>query len=96
MLGGRIDNAICAKLQRLLLHRRCEHIIDREFRAYLMRNLGNRRDIDDFQRGIGRAFEEKYFRIRTRCLFPSRKILAIHKGGFNTKARQPFFDHIAA
>ena len=74
MLGCRIDDAIGTKLQRLLLHGRGKHIINRELSTMRMGYFGNRCDIDDLKRRVGRAFEKENFGIGTHSLFPCRQI----------------------
>ena len=46
VLGRRIDDAIGAERERALVERRGEHVVDDQLGAGLMRDLGDRRDVD--------------------------------------------------
>ena len=96
MLGRRIDDAIGAEFQRALIHRRREYVVDHERGAGVMRDLGDRFDIDDFQRRIGRAFEKERLGVRPHRLAPLLQISAVDQRARNAVARQEILDHVAA
>ena len=58
MFGRGIDHAIGAERERRLKKRRCEHVVDYERRACFMRDIGNRRDVDDLERRWSASPEE--------------------------------------
>ena len=96
MLGRRIDDAIGAEFERALIHRRREHVVDHERGAGVMRDPGDRFDIDHFQRRIGRALEKERLGIRPHRLAPLLQIGAVDQRAGNAVARQEILDHVAA
>ncbi len=72
VLGRRIDDDVRAERQRLLQNRRREHVVDDQLRACLVRDLGNRRDVVDLQRRVGRRLDEEQFRVLVGRLLPRR------------------------
>ena len=63
MLGGRIDDDMCAKLQRLLEEGGRKHVVDDDLRADLVGELRHAGDVDHFQRRVGRALEKEDARV---------------------------------
>ena len=61
-----------------------------------MRDLGHRLDIDDFQRRVGRALQEKGLGVLAHRVAPLREIGAVDQGRGDAVARQMVLDHIAA
>ena len=59
VLGRRIHDAVGAELERPLVERGRKYVVDGQRRAGRMRDLGHRLDIDDFQRRVSRALQEK-------------------------------------
>ena len=77
VLGRRIDDDMRAELERLLLQRRGEDIVDDQPRADRVGECGDRGDVDHFERRVGRAFEEEQLRVRPDRLFPVRDVGAV-------------------
>ena len=73
VLGRRIDHAVGAELERALVERRREHVVDHERRAGRMRDLGDRLDVDHLERRVGRAFEEEGLGVRPHRVAPLRR-----------------------
>ena len=73
VLGRRIDHAIGAERQRALVERRGEHVVDHQLGAGVVRDLGDRGDVDDFERRIGRRFQEERLGVLAHRLFPLRR-----------------------
>ncbi len=94
VFGGRIDDAIGAELQRMLQQRRGEHVVDDEGRASPMHDLGDAGDVDEFERRIGRRFEERRLGVRTQSRPPRVKIRAVDQGRCDAETRQQLLDHI--
>ena len=96
VLGGRIDDAIGAELQRMLQQRRGEYVVDDQRRAGPMHDLGDAGDVDEFERRIGRRFQESCLGVRTQRRPPGVKIGAVDQGRGDAEARQQVLDHIEA
>ena len=94
VLGRGIDDAIGAERERLLHQRRGEDIVDDERRAVLMRDFRDRGDVDDFQRRIGRAFEEGRLRVGAHRGAPGVEIRPVDQRRGDAEARQQFLDDI--
>jgi hypothetical protein len=75
VLGRRIDDAIGAERERRLEDRRGEHVVDHERRAGFMRDLGDRGDIDDLERRIGRRLQEERLGVRPHGVAPLVEIV---------------------
>jgi hypothetical protein len=61
-----------------------------------MRDLGDRRDIIDFERRIGRRFEEEYLGVGPHRLLPLIEVRAVDQRCFHPVARRQRLDHPAA
>ena len=96
MFGRRIDHAIGAERERRLKKRRREHVVDYERRAGFMRDIGNRRDVDDLERRIGRRLQKEGLGVRPHRVAPLVEIGAVDQGRGNSKPRQIIFDDVAA
>ena len=96
VLGRRIDDAIGAELHRMLQQRRREHVVDHERRASPMHDLGDGGDIDDFERRVGRRFEERRFGVRAHRRPPRVEVRAVDEGRGDAEARQELLDHVEA
>ncbi len=96
MLGRRIDHAVGAELERPLPERGRKHVVDDQRGARRMRDLGDLRDVDHFQRGIGRAFEEEGLGVRPHRIAPLLEVGAFHQRRGDAVARQVVLDHVAA
>ena len=70
MLGGRVDDDMRAELERLLLQRRGEDVVDDQPRADRIGELGDDGDVDHLQRRVGRALQEEQLGVRPDRLFP--------------------------
>ena len=64
MFGCRIDDAVGAEREGALPQRRREHVVDHQRRAGLMRDLRNRRNVDDLQCRVRWTLEEQGLGIR--------------------------------
>ena len=97
VLGRRIDDDVGAELQRLLQERRGEDVVDDQPRAGLVGDLGDRGDVDDFERRIGRAFEEAapWSSSLTACP-PLAEVGAVDQRRGDAVARQQLLDDVAA
>jgi hypothetical protein len=96
VLGGRIDDAIRAERERALPQRRGEHVVDDQRRPGLVRDRGDRADVQDLQRRIGRALEEEGFRARPHRRAPLRKVEPVDQGRGDAEPWQELLDHPAA
>ena len=96
MFGRRIDHAIGAERERRLKKRRREHVVDYERRACFMRDIGNRRDVDDLERRIGRRLQKEGLGIRPHRVAPLVEIDAVDQRRGNPEPRQIIFDDVAA
>ena len=97
VLGRRIDDHVGAEIERLLQQRRREHVVDHHFRAGLVGDLGDRRDIEDFELRIGRRLEEADLRVRPHRRAPlAVEIHFIDQGRLDAERRQPFLDDVEA
>ena len=88
MFGRGVDHHICAKLQRMLRHRRCEDIVNHHYSTGGMRHLADGANINNIQHWIGRGFEKYHLCRCCKRPFPSTKIRAIDKFGYDTPTRQ--------
>ena len=61
---GGMDHQVGAELERLLQRRRAKTIVDRQQDAALMRNGGDRANVGDHRKRIGRRLEEQQSRVR--------------------------------
>ena len=77
VLGGRIDHAVGAELERPLPERGREHVVDHQRGARRMRDLGDRGDVDHLERRIGRAFEKEGLGVRPHRVAPLREVGAV-------------------
>ena len=96
MFGRRIDHAVGAERERRLKDRRREHVVDDERRAGFVRDIGDRRDIDDFERRIGRRLQKEGLGIRPHRVAPLVEVGAVDQRRGNAEARQIIFDDVAA
>ena len=97
VLGRRIDDDVGAEFERLLEERRREHVVDDQPRAGLVGDLGDRRDVDHFERRVGRAFEEEHLRVRPhRLLATASRSLPSTSVEVDAVSRQQLLDHVAA
>jgi hypothetical protein len=92
----RIDDAVGAELEGLLPNRAREYVVDHELGAGRAGDLGHRRDIDDLEGRIGRAFQEEHFRFRPHRGAPGVEIGAMHQRGLHAEARQQLSYDVAA
>ena len=96
VFGGRIDHAVGAERERALEQRRGEHVVDHQRGAGRVRDLRHFGDVDDFERGIGRAFEKERLGVRPHGVFPGLEIAAVDQGRGDAEARQVILDDVAA
>ena len=61
-----------------------------------MHDFGDSRDVDEFERWIGRRFEERRPGVRAQSLPPGVQIGAVDKGRGDPETRQKILDHIEA
>ena len=94
VLGRRIDDAIGAELHRMLQQRRREYIVDHQRRAGPVHDLGDGGDVDQFERRIGRQFDERRFGVGAQSRSPGVEVGAVDEGRSDAKARQELLDHI--
>ena len=86
MLGRGIDHDVGAERERALPDRRGEHVVDDQPRAGLMRDLGDRRDVEHVERRIGRAFQEAAPGVRPHRLLPLVEIEAVDQRGLRCRS----------
>ena len=96
MLGRRIDDDMGAEFERLLLQRRREDVVDDDARADAVGDLRDRGDVDDFERRIGRAFEEEQLGVRPHRRFPLCHVAPVDERRLDAVFRHQRFDHPAA
>ncbi len=96
MLGRRVHHAVGAELHRALIERRREHVVDDQRRAGVMRDVGDRLDVEHFQIGIGRALQEAGLGILLHRLLPRIEIGAVDQSRRHAIARQMVLDDVAA
>ena len=96
VLGRRIDDDMRAELQRLLLQRRGEDVVHHQPRADRVGERRDRRDVDHFERRVGRAFEEEQLRVRPDRLFPVLDVGAVDQRRLDAVFRRQRLDHPAA
>ena len=96
VLGGGIDDAVGAELERVLEQRRREHVVDHQRRARRVRDLGDRRDVEHLERRIGRALQEERLGVRPHRLAPLLEVGAVDQRRGDAVARQVLLDHVAA
>ena len=96
VLGRRIDHAIRAERERRLVERRREHIVDRERRARIVRDLRHLGDVDHVEVRIGRAFEKERLGVRPHRVAPLREVRAVDQRRGDAIARQEILHHVAA
>jgi hypothetical protein len=77
---SRVDDTIGAECERTLVERRRKDIVDNESTAGIVRDVRNRRDIDDFQASDWSAFPE-----RRLCCF-SGPLSSMHSGRCHRQA----------
>ena len=97
VLGGRIDHAVGAELQRALVERRREHVVDDQRRAGRVRDLGDRAMSITSSVGIGRRLEEEGLGVRPhrRRAIASRSVPSTSVE-VDAEARQAVLDDVAA
>jgi uncharacterized protein YggE len=61
-----------------------------------MRDLGDGGDVDDFERRVGRAFEERRLGVRAHRRAPGVEVGAVDQGRGDAEARQQLLDDIEA
>ena len=88
MFGAGIHDDIRAHGQRLLQQRSSEHIVDHHDCPGLMRQIGDRAQIGDFQHRIGRRFQQHQRRGLVQSVAPLRQIAAIDEDRLNAEFRQ--------
>ena len=96
VLGRRIDDDVGPELERALVERRREHVVDDELGAGAVRDLGDRRDVVDLQGRIGRRLHEEHFGVLGHRLLPLIEIVAVDERRRDAEAPQPVLDHPAA
>ena len=96
VLGRRIDHAVGAELERMLEQRRREHVVDHQRRAGVVRDLGDRGDVEHFEIGIGRALQEAGLGVLLHRLLPLVEIGAVDQRRGDAVARQMILDDVAA
>ena len=96
VLGRRIDDDVGAELERALVERRREHVVDDELGAGRVRDLGHRGDVVDLQGRIGRRLHEEHLGVLRHRLLPLVDVLAVDQREGDAEAREPFLDHPAA
>src|SRR5208337_2431233 len=96
MFCRRINDAIGAKLERLLQNGRGKDVVDDKTRAIFMRYARYCSNIIYFQTWIGGRFEKQELCFGPHCRPPLAKITAIDEGRGDAKARQQILDHIEA
>ena len=94
VLGGRVDDAVGAELQRALPERRREYVVDHHGRAGRMRDLAHLRDVDDLEGRVGRRFHEHGLGVRPHRGAPLIKIGAVDDSGRNAVAGQVLLHHV--
>ncbi len=96
VLGRGIDHTVGAELERALVERRGEHIVHHQLGAGVVGDVGDRGDVDHFQRRIGRQLQKTRLGVFLHRLLPGRQIGAVDQRRGDAEARQPFLDHPAA
>ena len=77
VLGGGIDDAVGAELERLLIERCRKYIVDDEGGARRVGDVGDRLDIEHVQRRIGRSLQKERLRVRPHRLAPLLEVGAV-------------------
>ncbi|MCY1233594.1 hypothetical protein D9M72_461430 [compost metagenome] len=96
MLGGGIDDDMGAEFQRLLEEWRRKDVVDDDLGADLVGELGHTGNVDDFERRVGRAFQEEDLGVLLDRLFPVGEIAAVDQRAFDAVFRRQRLDHPAA
>ena len=96
VLGGGIDHAVGAELERALPQRRREHVVDDQRRAGGVRDLGDLGDVEHFEIGIGRRLQEAGLGVRPHRRAPRVEVEAVDDGRGHAVARQIVLHHVEA
>src|SRR5437588_12785751 len=88
VLGCRIDDAVGAELERALIERGGEYVVDHEGGSRRMRDPGDCLDVENLQRRIRRAFQEERLGAWAHRALPLLEIAAVNEGRGNAVARQ--------
>ena len=96
VLGGGIDHAVGAELERALPQRRREHVVDDQRRAGGVRDLGDLGDVEHFEIGIGRRLEEAGLGVRPHRRAPGVEVEAVDDRRGHAVARQVVLHHVEA
>ena len=96
VLGRRIDHAIGAEFERALPQRRREHVVDNQGRPGCVCDLGDLRDIEHLEIGIGRRLQEAGLGVRPHRGAPGVEIEAVDDRGGDAVARQVVLHDVEA
>ena len=96
VLGRRIDDAVGAELERLLEQRRREHVVDHERGAGVVRDLGDRRDVDAPRASGWSAFQKERLGVRAAPPCARLEIGAVDQRRGDAVARQVLLDDVEA
>ena len=97
VLGGGVDDHVCAVLHGPLQDRGREDVVDDELGAGRMGKLGHRPQIDDLQRRVRRGLEKDAVRpLAPQRLLPGIQIGAVDELAFDAEARKKLGDHVVA
>ena len=78
----------------MLQQGRGEHVVDDQRGPGPMHDPGDRGDVDEFERRIGRRFEERCFRVRPQGRAPGVEIGAVDESRGDAEAGQQVLDHV--
>ncbi len=92
MLGGGIDHDVGAEVERALVERGGEYVIDDNAGAGGVRHLANRGDIDQVEHRVRRALQEHRVGRRRQRRLPFVQLGAVDEHGLDAPARQDLID----
>ena len=85
VLGARVDDEVGAELDRPLQRRRAEAVVDRQQRAGVVRDVGQRADVADLGQRIGRRLGEQQLRVRPHRRLPFGDVGLRDEGGLDAE-----------
>ena len=90
VFGGRMHAVVRAEFKRALQDGGGEAVIDRQFGAAGVGDVGNGGDVADGKQRVGRAFKEEQAGIRPHCRTPVVKVGEFDQRGFDAEFGQGF------